>query len=389
MKRNSGRTDDALAAEVGDELPLRGERRRSPTALVGVAREPAGPRDAVGEGERAEHDEHPLAGCNRRASAADEPTPAGSVDARRLGSASSARRREQDGCNRDRGNRGDRRGFTPPHRRPVAADRRAAATKRAAEAIIAALSVQSASGAALASGSAARSSELAATPPTIAICSAPICGGGLARALDERADDRALVRGRKVGAPLLDVGRSRTAYRSAVFTPENEKSSPGTLATGKSYAPASPSSGEAIDRSAAGVAQAEQPSALVERLAGCVVERRAEHAEARMIPDVEQQRVPSAREQAEKRRLDGIRLEVERGDVPVQMVDRYERQPAAPGEPLGGREPDEQRADEPRPLRDRDPVDLVQRGPPASASLTTGETSSRCRREAISGTTPP
>ena len=46
----------------------------------------------------------------------------------------------------------------------------------------------------------------------------------------------------------------------------------------------------------------------------------------------------------------------------MQMVDRYEREPPAPGEPLGGREPDEQRADEPRPLRDCDPVDLVQRG---------------------------
>jgi hypothetical protein len=43
----------------------------------------------------------------------------------------------------------------------------------AAEAIIAALSVHSSSGAAEASGSEARSSELAATPPTIAIRSVP------------------------------------------------------------------------------------------------------------------------------------------------------------------------------------------------------------------------
>jgi hypothetical protein len=46
---------------------------------------------------------------------------------------------------------------------------------RAADAIIAALSVQSASGAKAASGSASRSSEFAATPPTTAIRSSPVC----------------------------------------------------------------------------------------------------------------------------------------------------------------------------------------------------------------------
>jgi N6-L-threonylcarbamoyladenine synthase len=47
------------------------------------------------------------------------------------------------------------------------------------------------------------------------------------------------------GARLLGLGypggRSRTAYRSAVFTPENEKSRPGTRATGKLNARGSPS----------------------------------------------------------------------------------------------------------------------------------------------------
>ena len=82
---------------------------------------------------------------------------------------------------------------------------------------------------------------------------------------------------------------------------------------------------------------------------------------ARVILDVEQQRVAAAREQAEKRRLDRVGLEVERGDVAVQMVDRRERQAARPGERLRRRDPDEQRADETRALRDRDGVDVVER----------------------------
>jgi hypothetical protein len=48
--------------------------------------------------------------------------------------------------------------------------------------------------------------------------------------------------------------------------------------------------------------------------------------------------------------------------VAVQMVDRDERQPPRPGQGLCGRDPDEQRADETRSLRDGDPVDVVERG---------------------------
>ena len=58
--------------------------------------------------------------------------------------------------------------------------------------------------------------------------------------------------------------------------------------------------------------------------------------------------MPAAREQAEKRRLEVGRLEVERGDVAVQVVDRDERQSPPPREPLRGGEPDEQRADQAR-----------------------------------------
>ena len=74
----------------------------------------------------------------------------------------------------------------------------------------------------------------------------------------------------------------------------------------------------------------------------------------------------------------------------LQVVDRRERQPPRGGEPLGGRDADEQRADQPGPLRDRDgSTSSRPASARASASSTTALTSSRWWRDAISGTTPP
>jgi hypothetical protein len=60
---------------------------------------------------------------------------------------------------------------------------------------------------------------------------------------------------------------------------------------------------EAVDLGTARVVQAEQASALVERLAGGVVERRPESRGAAALRDFQQQRVPAACEQADERRL--------------------------------------------------------------------------------------
>jgi hypothetical protein len=71
--------------------------------------------------------------------------------------------------------------------------------------------------------------------------------------------------------------------------------------------------------------------------------------------------VAAARKQAEERRLERLRLEVKRRDVPVQVVDRRERQPPGPCERLRRRDADEERADEPGPARDADEVEAVER----------------------------
>jgi len=68
--------------------------------------------------------------------------------------------------------------------------------------------------------------------------------------------------------------------------------------------------------------------------------------------------VPAAREQADEWGLDGSVAEIQRGDVPLQVVDRDERDAARPGDRLGRREPDEQRSDKPRALGDADSRDL-------------------------------
>ena len=71
--------------------------------------------------------------------------------------------------------------------------------------------------------------------------------------------------------------------------------------------------------------------------------------------------MPAACEQAGERRLQVERLQVERGDVTVEVVHRHERQPPGPGDCLRGREADEQRADQPGTCGDRDGIHVVER----------------------------
>ena len=86
----------------------------------------------------------------------------------------------------------------------------------------------------------------------------------------------------------------------------------------------------------------------------------AEHAVARPVVHVEQQRVTAARKQAEERRLERVRREVQRRDVAVEMVDGGEREPPRPRKCLGDREPDEQRTYKAGSLRHRHRFDVVQ-----------------------------
>jgi hypothetical protein len=120
------------------------------------------------------------------------------------------------------------------------------------------------------------------------------------------------------------------------------------LPVGKANAPGSPSRASFSSAGPAGVRQAEHPRALVERLAGGVVERLAEHGEAVVLGHAARNVCPPLAIEAQERRLERVRPEEVRGDVALQVVDGRERQPARGGDPLRGRDADEQRADEAR-----------------------------------------
>ena len=118
-----------------------------------------------------------------------------------------------------------------------------------------------------------------------------------------------------------------------------------------------------VELPAARVAEAEQPGAFVEGLAGRVVHGPGGDAVAHALLDDGQQRVPAAGDEAHEGRFDAQR--VVRGDVPLEVVHRDQGQSAAVGERLRRRQADEQGADQARALGRGDGAEVV----PAHAGL--------------------
>ena len=99
----------------------------------------------------------------------------------------------------------------------------------------------------------------------------------------------------------------------------------------------------------------------------------------------------AAREQAHERAARrGAGAEVERRDVAFEVVDGHERQPPAHAIAFAADTPTSSAPTSPGPCvtatRSTSASDVPAS---SSASRTTGVTSSRCRLDAISGTTPP
>ncbi len=206
-------------------------------------------------------------------------------------------------------------------------------------------------------------------------------------ALDQAVEDRGLVGGCEVGGAgtgLVLAELPQLVQQRGLQPGEGEVE---TLGKGlpMSSAPAARALGarawkdeglgvavarEALEGGAAGVAEPEHARALVEGLAGGVVERAPEHVEAVVGRDVDEQRVPAACDQAEEGRLEwglagaGGRIAATAqeigGDVTLQVIDRRERQLARGGESLCGGQPDEQRADETGALRGGDQLELIE-----------------------------
>src|SRR5205085_7350337 len=75
--------------------------------------------------------------------------------------------------------------------------------------------------------------------------------------------------------------------------------------------------GQPVERGTARIAEPQEARALVERLAGRVVERRPDHAKAGVVLHIEQHRVSTGRQEAKKRWIGLYGFQVERGNVAV------------------------------------------------------------------------
>ena len=116
----------------------------------------------------------------------------------------------------------------------------------------------------------------------------------------------------------------------------------------------------AVDVRSAGIGQAEQPSDLVERLAGRVVDGGAEHRD--VVGDVVDEQdlgVAAADEQRTHSLIEASVLQLVDGDVRDEVVDAVERLVVGQRERLGRRDAHEQCASEPGPAGDRDRVDVL------------------------------
>ena len=146
-----------------------------------------------------------------------------------------------------------------------------------------------------------------------------------------------------------------------------------------------------VDRRAARIPEVEEAGDLVERLAGGVVDRLAEHPVAAVTLHLDQHRVAARDEQHDERELERRVLEERRVQVRLEVVDADERHVPRQRQRLGRRHADQQGADQTRDRTVQATASMRRSSIPAStiARAITGLSASRWARLAISGTTPP
>ena len=172
-------------------------------------------------------------------------------------------------------------------------------------------------------------------------------------ALDELLHDRRLIGGGQIGAHRGQiVAQLAHGAQERRLQAREREVVPGLPAQDvrKREPPRIAVARDELERGTAGLAQAEEARALVEGLAGGVVERAAETHGCGVVGHVEHERVPAGREQAGERRLQPQGREPQRGDVAKQVIDRDERQVPRVRDGLGRGETDEQRTDQARAL---------------------------------------
>src|SRR5262249_40944623 len=108
------------------------------------------------------------------------------------------------------------------------------------------------------------------------------------------------------------------------------------------------------------IAEPEELRDLVEGLPRRIVPRLPDQAVAERRLACVEGSVAAGYDEGQERRLQRRVGQAASEDVPLQMVDPDEGQPVGVGEGLGGRQPDEERAHEPGPVRHRQAVEVPQ-----------------------------
>ena len=116
-----------------------------------------------------------------------------------------------------------------------------------------------------------------------------------------------------------------------------------------------------VQRDAAGIRHTHRTGGLVKALAGRVVPRAAEHGEIGIVVHLHEVAVSAGHDEAQKRRGQLRVRQIVSGNVSPQVVHRDQRKPGRHRQSLGEVDADQQRADQPRCRRDRDPVEVGKR----------------------------
>ena len=123
-----------------------------------------------------------------------------------------------------------------------------------------------------------------------------------------------------------------------------------------------------VDDGATRIAQTQQLGDLVVRLSGGIVAGPAKQVIPSRLGHLEQAGVAAGDDQHDRRQRERSVIEEQRLDMSGQVMYRHERDAQRQHHRLGERHADQERADEPRPLRDRDRADVR----PADAGVPEG-----------------
>ena len=194
----------------------------------------------------------------------------------------------------------------------------------------------------------ARSSLLAATPATETDGAGADLAGGPHGLGDQHVDHGVLEGGGHVGVRHLRVAADVVDHRG-LHPAEREVEAVVHHGPGEADGRSVPLGSQAVDDGAARIAEAEVTGHLVERLAGRIVDRRAEVAVSAGLGHLDEHRVTARDQQHHQGQLEAGVLQEGGEEVTLHVVDAHIGHPPGHGHRLGCAHADQQGADQPGP----------------------------------------